>query len=378
MSGLRDVAKGWLTLRRRATPAQTTQPVQATQPTPTITVRVHKMPVLTVAFFKDGRRIVTSSDKTLRIWDAVSRAFVGGPFEGHSDLVTTVAVSPDDRRIASGGWDRAIIIWDVENKQMLFEPLVKHTARVTSVCFSANGKKLASGSRDKTVIIWDAETGAILSTLECCGPVYCVAFSPDGLKLAGTWRNIGVWGTDNIAELLLEIDAHDKWVQSVVWSPDGQQLVSASYDNTIKFWDSSNGTHIGQPCTGHISHISSLTISSDGYFIATASDDKTVRLWNTKSHQHIGQPLEHTASVFCVAVSRSGDLLASGDSDGNLRLWSIRNTLSAAFSMDPSYFAHRSEVKLGQKLYAEALSDANKVWKILVIVLTFVTIFIGH
>ncbi|KAG1807087.1 uncharacterized protein BJ212DRAFT_1485748 [Suillus subaureus] len=275
------------------------------------------------------------------------KKLVGGPFEEHSDHVVSVAVSPDDRRIASGGGDNgAIIIWDIDSsEQMVFKSLVKHTGRVWSVCFSPDGQRLASGSFDRTVIIWDAETGAVLSTLQGGGPVFCVAFSPDGLKLAhGTRRSIRVWSTDN-AELLLKIQAHQDFVASVLWTPDGQQLVSASHNKTIKFWDSLNGTQIGQPCTGHTKEIYSLVISSDGSFIASASFDNTVRLWSTKSHQQIGQAFEHATSVIFVAISPNGELLA-------------------AFGTDPSYdfyFAHRSKVKLGHNLYAEALSDANKV-----------------
>lgn len=273
-----------LIVRRRSTPAQTTQPV------PTHTIRVHTKTVRAVAFFKDGRCIVTASkDRTLRIWNVEKRECVGGPFEGHSDVVTSVTVSPDDRRIASGGDDGAIIIWNVQNKQMLFKPLEKHMHRVSSVCFSPDGKRLASGSWDETVIIWDAETGAVLSTLECWSSVSCVAFSPDGLRLAyGLYRNIRIWSTDN-AEVQFDIKAHDNdWVYNsiqVMWSSDGQQLVSASNDETIKFWDSSNGSQIGQPCTGHTSSIRSLAISSDGLFNATASDDYTVRMWDIKSHK---------------------------------------------------------------------------------------------
>ncbi|KAG2118685.1 WD40-repeat-containing domain protein [Suillus discolor] len=363
MLGLRDVAKKvYLTVRRRQPPAQTTQPELIE------TVRVHTSSVEALAFFKDGRRIVTASmDKTLRIWDVEKRAFIGWPFKGHRDIVMSVTVSPDDRRIASSGEDNTIIIWDVESKQMVFKPLVGHTRRVSSVCFSPDGERLASGSWDDRVIIRDAETGAVLSTLEghAGSHVLCVAFSPDGLKLAcgGSRGNIWVWCTDN-AELLFKIDAHGDWVNSVVWSPDGQQLVSASDDKTIKFWDSSNGFQIGLPCTGHTGIIYSLAISSDDSFIATASHDTTVRLWSTKSHLQIGQALKHTTYVDCVTISPSGELLASGDCDGNIWLWSIENILSATFALDSLhhfYFAHRSKRKLERKLYVEALSDANKV-----------------
>lgn len=215
---------------------------------------------------------------------------MAGPLEGHNRCVNSIAVSPDDRQIASGGDDNAIIIWDVDSKPMVLKLLVKHASWVSSVCFSPNGKRLASGSLDDTVIIWDVETGAVLSTLKGQGPVYCVTFSPNGLKLAsGALRNIRVWSTDN-AEPLLDINAQG--IESVVWSPDSQHLISASYDKTIKFCNSSYETWIGPPCTGHTAHIRSLAVSSDDSFVATALRDMTVRLWSTKSHQQIGEALK--------------------------------------------------------------------------------------
>jgi WD40 repeat protein len=182
-------------------------------------MRVHTKAVSAVAFFKGGRRVVTASkDKTLRIWNAVKMESVGGTFEGHSDYVDSVAVSPDDRQIASGGGDGIIIIWDVDSKQKAL--VVKHEDRVKSLCFSPDGKRLASGSLDGTVIIWHVKTGAVLSMLVKdrghSPSVFCVAFSPDGLKLAsGTRRYIRVWSTDT-ADLLFDISAHDDWVQNVV------------------------------------------------------------------------------------------------------------------------------------------------------------------
>jgi WD40 repeat protein len=131
MSGLLDKAKkASLVVTRRATLAQTTQLA------PIKTMRVHTKRVWAVAFFKDGRRIVTpSKNKTLQIWDVETRTLVGDPFEGHSDHVYSVAVSPDDRRFASGGETGVIIIWDVDRKQMLFK-LEKHKKNTFRRCVS--------------------------------------------------------------------------------------------------------------------------------------------------------------------------------------------------------------------------------------------------
>ncbi|KAG1813609.1 WD40-repeat-containing domain protein [Suillus subaureus] len=289
----------------------------------------HTSSVLAAAFFKDGRRVITSSsDKTLRIWDVQTGASVGAPFKGHKGWVRSVTISPDDRRIASGGEDKTIILWNVENGQKILDPLVKHTRDVNSLCFSPDGERLASGSSDCTVVIWDAETGAVLATLRHDSLVLTVAFSPDGLKLASGSKNntIRVWRTID-AEVLLEFDAHQNRVRSVVWSHDGQQLVSASYDQTVKFWNSSNADQIDKPCAGHTAWIYSLAISFDDSFIATASCDDTVRLWSTKTHQQIGQALGHTTWVGCVVISPNGELLMSGDGDGKVRLWFIKNIL---------------------------------------------------
>lgn len=149
---------------------------RATQPR---IMQGHASSVLAAAFFKDGRRVVTSSsDKTLRIWDVQTGASVGAPFKGHKGWVRSVAISPNDRSIASGGEDKNIILWDVENKQKIFDPLVKHTRDVNSLCFSPDGKRLASGSSDCTVVVWDVETGAVFTTLRHDNLVLTVAFSP--------------------------------------------------------------------------------------------------------------------------------------------------------------------------------------------------------
>jgi WD40 repeat protein len=314
MSAVLDVARGaYFTVRGRTSPKRT--------------MSGHNGGVCALAFFKDGRRaVIGSGDHTLRIWDVQKGVLIARPLEGHKG-VRSVAVSPDNKLVASGGDN--VLLWDAMSRHVrMFGQPEGHTDWVQSVCFSPNGKRLSSGSDDKTAVIWDVETGTVLATLKGHrSSVHSVAFSPDGLKLAtrSSDRTIRVWRTDN-AESILEID-DNYLVRSVVWSSDGQQLVSASDDRTVKFWDSSTGLQIGPPCIGHTHNVSSIAISTDGSFIATASNDKTVRLWSTKTHQQIGRALEHPDWDSSLAISPNGALLMSGGADGKVRLWSIENIL---------------------------------------------------
>ena len=79
--------------------------------------------------------------------------------QGHRDLIISVAISPNGKKIVSGGADKTIRIWDARTGIQIGEPLTGHTDSVSSVAISPNGKKIVSGGRDGTIHIWDAETG---------------------------------------------------------------------------------------------------------------------------------------------------------------------------------------------------------------------------
>jgi len=73
---------------------------------------------------------------------------------------------------------------------------------------------------------------------------------------------------------------HRSEINSVAFSPDGKQIVSGSFDKTLRLWDASTGTPIGQPMKGHESAVRSLAFSPDGKQIVSGSWDNTLRLWN--------------------------------------------------------------------------------------------------
>ena len=126
----------------------------------------------------------------LGIWDAETRVVVGEPLEGHTRAVQSVAYSPNGQHIISGFKDRSIQIWDSEIGTAVGKPLERCCPLLTL----PNGKLVTSGSNDKTIRTWDAETS-----------------SPVGKPLEG----------------------HIAFVMAVIFSPSGQQLVSASNNRSI-------------------------------------------------------------------------------------------------------------------------------------------------
>ncbi|MCP4290113.1 MAG: hypothetical protein GY792_37835 [Gammaproteobacteria bacterium] len=73
---------------------------------------------------------------------------------------------------------------------------------------------------------------------------------------------------------------HTNRVWSVAFSPDGNQIVTTSEDQTVRIWDATTGEELHQ-LTGHTSYVSSAAFSPDGAWIVTASYDGTARIWPT-------------------------------------------------------------------------------------------------
>src|SRR2546421_141840 len=84
-------------------------------------------------------------------------------FEGHSNVIRSVAFSPDGRRAVSGSWDQTARLWDVQTGKELAR-FLGHTSRVEAVAFSPDGRQALSAGWDKTVRLWDVDSGREVRT----------------------------------------------------------------------------------------------------------------------------------------------------------------------------------------------------------------------
>src|SRR5207248_10783303 len=84
-------------------------------------------------------------------------------WQAHTDIVTSLAFSPDERTLASGNFDGSVTLWNVASGVLLWSGW--HTDNIFSVAFSPDGSLLASGSNDAAVRLWDPLSGRQLQTL---------------------------------------------------------------------------------------------------------------------------------------------------------------------------------------------------------------------
>lgn len=132
------------------------------------------------------------------------------------------------------------------------------------------------------------------------------------------------------------IKAHQGWVNSVAFSPDGRMLVSGSMDKTIALWDVKTGKAIKR-IDNQSSYVNSTTISPDGCFIAVGSVDEMVRLWDiSKRPEETPETPEtpeipeipmifdgHKGPINCVRFSSDGTMVLSGSDDMLIKVWNV-------------------------------------------------------
>jgi WD40 repeat protein len=311
-----------------------------------------------LAFSPDSRYLAAAegedySDHVVQIWvcDGWRRA---AQLEGHRDVITQIAFSPDSKQLLTSSLDQTVKVWDVA---LAKEVLTLHEeAAALSAAFSPDGLRITSGSADHTVKLW-APVGNHLRTLSAgSGRINNVEFSPDGRRLAAVRSEEGtvIWDAIRGRETVREAPGGGH--QRVAWSPNANRLavgavifdsVTGAVDRRLDLPNRTGSKYEAGPMSNYGA---GTAFSRDGKLLATVVNnaklnESSVCVWDVSTGRclHVLRMPDGNLFSTCVAFSPDGQRLAVGCTTVGwrqseaLQIWDL---VTGRVSLTPEGFHH--------------------------------------
>ena len=314
----------------------------------------HPHHVLAAAFSPDGRIVTGSRDGVARIWNADGapiRSWPPGQDAPHVEVrsivllhgrdqedleveVTSVAFSPDGRRIVTGSNDGTARVWNADGtpyirppgdgsqvvldlRPLVSDPDDRIRAGVNGVDFSPDGRRIVTAVNDKTAWIWSIDSGDPASPLEprhgeaVSRAVFLPLPAAEGGAAAGN------------------AEASDR-------------IATTSGDDTARIWTRSGQSSFASvELKGHGGDVYGVAASPAGDLIVTVSDDRRALLWDADGRPVMStdgtrqMAFRHEGEVTGAAFSPAGDRLATAAKDHSIRLWSLSGGLEPVVLPQP-------------------------------------------
>ena len=286
-------------------------------------------------------------------------------FQAHNGSVWCACLTPDGKKLITGGQDRMTCVWDTQTYQQIVQ--YKNPGAVFDVAVSpcgnyfvsaagatlrvrelANGKEvqrlqghndsvrsvnfhhdgfLVSCADDKTVRVWDVRLGReILRYARHREKGVCSDLSPlsDQVISAGKEKYLRLWNMRNGQDDKLLATPTGQTL-SVCFSADGQLALSTHFDTSVRVWDLRTGRE-WRSMQGHKQMVTVGIFSRDGRWVLSGSKDKTIRLWDLHSGAELAEFTGHDGGVTALCLSGASDVLYSTGQDGNVCVWPVQVT----------------------------------------------------
>ncbi|MEG4986618.1 WD40 repeat domain-containing protein, partial [Microcoleus sp. BR0-C5] len=166
-----------------------------------------------------------------------------------------------------------------------------------------------------------ANEGALRTLVGHSSSVCAVAIAPDGkTAISASWdKTLKIWDTETGRELKT-LTGHSDSVYAVAIARHGKTAISASRDKTLKIWDTETGSEL-KTLTGHSYFVNAVAIAPDGKTAISASEDKTLKIWDTETGSELKTLTGHSNSVRAVAIAPDGKTAISASEDQTLKIW---------------------------------------------------------
>lgn len=247
--------------------------------------------LFTVSLSPDRKRVASATNyNKVLIWDAETGQNIK-LLEGHTDGVNSAKYSPDGSYIVSASYDSTVIIWEAETSEV-YRVLKGHGDVVWDATFSTDGKMVLSNSADSTVRLWCVETGKEIMTIS--GTVGAISPNCKYVSSISLDGAIQMWSIEK-KELLYTIP-YNSPAHCIDFSPDSRRIVVAYEDQTTAIWDVETRNRIitmDDYLSKDYYHYSiryhTAAYSPDGrYVLSVSSFGKIIRLWDAETGEELG------------------------------------------------------------------------------------------
>ena len=309
------------------------------------TIVAHTQAINILALSPDNKYLISGSwDRTVKIWSLPDGELVETIY-AHNQGILALSLIPfnnkekDNYYLVTGGFDQNIKVWKLaidEEKHLgvnLQQTITNHTGSIHALAIAEKSKILISGSYDQTVKQWDITSGKMLaSRFDDLGAIAALALHEERELIAGAGGDGGVtlWKLGT-GEPLGFLAGNLSSVESLTISPDGQILAAGCVDGNIRIWyleprvfELNTEVNPDLIIAAHAGQVSSLSFTPDGQFLLSSGADGKVKVWIPEiKNELVTLLVEDENRLLTLALSADGKLLATGGVNGIIKVWHL-------------------------------------------------------
>ena len=258
-------------------------------------VQAHEGIVKGISWTKDRKLLTCASDKTIKLFDPYNAPSGSTPTATYLGQTAFTGVSHHRSLPNFAASSSVISVYDLSRTSTL--PLQTlhwptSTDTINTIAFNQiETSILASCATDRSIILYDLRTSSPLSKVTLGLASNAISWNPMeafNFAVANEDHNIYLFDMRKMNRALNVFKDHVAAVMDVEFSPTGEELVSASYDRSIRIWSRASGHSRDIYHTKRMQRVFAARFTADNNYLLSGSDDGNIRLWRANASKREG------------------------------------------------------------------------------------------